>query len=103
MFIHLVAVEPSEHIAPDTEQQGTPDEVSETPVTVSESEVPTPVPVVTPAPARVESDAHREWVRARDTFIAQHTQHDKFRQLSPEQRQILIATIGEEPPYEEEG
>lgn len=94
--MHLVAVEPAEHVATDTEQQNTQD-------VVSEPEVPAPAPVVTPAPARVESDAHREWVRARDTFIAQHTSHSNFRELSPEQRQILIATIGEEPPYTEEG
>lgn len=104
MFMHLVAIEPAEQVAPDTEQQNAQEAVPETPTPVPEPEEVTPTPAVpTPAPARVESDAHREWVRARDTFIAQHTQHDEFRQLSPEQRQILFATIGEEPPYSEEG
>ena len=98
MFMHLVAIEPAEHVATDTEPQDAPDVVTETPTTVSEPEEVAPTPVV-PAPARVESDAHRAWVRARDTFIAQHTQHDELRQLSPEQRQILFATIGDEPPY----
>ena len=104
MFMHLVAIEPAEQVATETEQQDTPTVVSQTPAQVPEPEEVTPTPAVpTPAPVRVESDAHREWVRARDTFIAQHTEHDEFRQLSPEQRQILIATIGEEPPYEGEG
>ena len=104
MFMHLVAIEPAEQVAPDTEQQDTPNTVSQVPAPAPEPEEVTPTPAVpTPTPVRVESDAHREWARARDTFIAQHTQHDEFRQLSPEQRQILIATIGEEPPYAEEG
>lgn len=102
MFMHLVAIEPAEHVATDTEPQDAPDVVTETPTTVSEPTEFAPAPVV-PAPARVESDAHREWARARDTFIAQHTSHSELRELSPEQRQILFATIGEEPPYSEEG
>lgn len=103
MFMHLVAIEPAEQVAPDTEQQNTQEMVPETPAPAPEPEVVTPTPVVAPTPARVESDAHREWTRARDTFIAQHTDYSEFRELSPEQRQILIATIGEEPPYAEEG
>ena len=100
MFMHLVAIEPAEHVAPDTELQDTPNTVSEVPAPVPEPEAVTPAPAVsTPAPARVESDAHREWARARDTFIAQHTSHSELRELSPEQRQILFATIGDEPPY----
>lgn len=100
MFMHLVAIEPAEHVATDTELQDTPNTVSEVPAPVPEPEAVTPAPAVsTPAPARVESDAHREWARARDTFIAQHTSHSELRELSPEQRQILFATIGDEPPY----
>lgn len=100
MFMHLVAIEPAEHVATDTEPQDAPDVVTETPTAVSEPAEFAPAPAVpTPAPARVESDAHREWVRARDVFIAQHTDHSELRELSPEQRQILFATIGEEPPY----
>lgn len=107
MFMHLVAVEPAEHVAPDTEQQDTQDVVSEVPTVPAEpvdlaSQIPE-TPTTTPAPARVESDAHREWVRARDVFIAQHTDHSELRELSPEQRQILFATIGEEPPFSQEG
>ena len=103
MFMHLVAIEPAEHVATDTEQQDTPDVVSEVPAVPAEpvdlaSQIPE-TPTTAPAPARVESDAHREWVRARDVFIAQHTDHSELRELSPEQRQILFATIGEEPPY----
>lgn len=104
MFMHLVAIEPAEHVATDTEQQDTPNTVSQVSAPAPEPEEVTPTPAVpTPAPARVESDAHREWVRARDTFIAQHTSHSELRELSPEQRQILFATIGDEPPYSEEG
>lgn len=107
MFMHLVAIEPAEHVATDTEQQDTPDVVSEVPAVPAEpvdlaSQIPE-TPTTVSAPARVESDAHREWVRARDTFIAQHTDHSELRELSPEQRQILFATIGEEPPYSQEG
>lgn len=106
MFMHLVAIEPAEHVATDTEPQDAPDVASEVPAVPAEPvdlasqipETPTTAPVV-PAPARVESDAHREWTRARDTFIAQHTSHSELRELSPEQRQILFATIGDEPPY----
>ena len=103
MFMHLVAIEPAEHVATDTEPQDTPDVVSEVPAVPAEpvdlaSQIPE-TPTTTPSPARVESDAHREWARARDTFIAQHTSHSKLRELSPEQRQILFATIGDEPPY----
>ena len=104
MFMHLVAVEPAEQVAPDTKQQDTQDVVAETLAAMSEPEEVTPTPVApTPAPARVESGAHREWVRARDVFIAQHTDHSELRELSPEQRQILFATIGEEPPFSQEG
>lgn len=107
MFMHLVAVEPAEHVAPDTEQQDTQDVVAEVPAVPAEpvdlaSQIPE-TPTTVPAPARVESDAHREWVRARDVFIAQHTDHSELRELSPEQRQILFATIGEEPPFSQEG
>lgn len=107
MFMHLVAIEPAEHVVPDTEPQDTPDVVSEVPAVPAEpvdlaSQIPE-TPTTAPAPARVESDAHREWARARDTFIAQHTSHSELRELSPEQRQILFATIGDEPPYSEEG
>lgn len=107
MFMHLVAIEPAEHVATDTEPQDTPDVESEVPAVPAEpvdlaSQIPE-TPTTTPSPARVESDAHREWARARDTFIAQHTSHSELRELSPEQRQILFATIGEEPPYSEEG
>lgn len=107
MFMHLVAIEPAEHVALDTEQPYTPDTVSEVPAVPAEpvdlaSQIPE-TPTTTPAPARVESDAHREWARARDIFIAQHTDRSELRELSPEQRQILFATIGEEPPYSEEG
>lgn len=105
MFMHLVAIEPAEHVATDTEPQDTPDVVSEVPAEPVDlaSQIPE-TPTTTPAvpasiPVRVESDAHREWVRARDTFIAQHTDHSELRELSPEQRQILFATIGDEPPY----
>ena len=107
MFMHLVAIEPAEHVATDTEPQDTPDVESEVPAVPAEpvdlaSQIPE-TPTTTPSPARVESDAHREWARARDTFIAQYTSHSELRELSPEQRQILFATIGEEPPYSEEG
>jgi len=103
MFMHLVAIEPAEHVAPDTEQPDTPDTVSEVPVVPAEpvglaSQIPE-TPVAPVAVSRIESDAHREWARARDTFIAQHTSHSELRELSPEQRQILFATIGDEPPY----
>ena len=98
MVMHLVAIEPAEHVATDTEPQDTPDVVTETPTTVSEPAEFAPAPVV-PAPARVESDAHREWARARDAFIAEHTPYSELRELSPDQRQILFATIGDEPPY----
>lgn len=108
MFMHLVAIEPAEHVATDTEPQDTPDVVSDVPAVPAEPvdsvsqipETPTTAPAVPASiPVRVESDAHREWTRARDTFIAQHTSHSELRELSPEQRQILFATIGDEPPY----
>lgn len=107
MFMHLVAIEPAEQVVPDTEPQDTPDVVSNVPAVPAEpvdsvSQIPE-TPTTAPSPARVESDAHREWARARDTFIAQHTSHSELRELSPEQRQILFATIGDEPPYSEEG
>ena len=106
MFMHLVAIEPAEQVVPDTEPQDTPDVVSDVPAVPAEPvdlasqipETPTTAPAV-PAPAPVESDEHRAWARARDTFIAQHTSHSELRELSPEQRQILFATIGDEPPY----
>lgn len=107
MFMHLVAIEPSEQVTPDTESQDTLDTVSEVltvPVEPADlaSQIPE-TPATTPTPAPVESDEHREWARARDTFIAQHTSHSELRELSPEQRQILFATVGEEPPFSEEG
>lgn len=112
MFMHLVAIEPAEQVVPDTEPQDTPDVVSDVPAVPAEPvdsvsqipETPTTAPAVPASiPVRVESDEHREWVRARDIFIAQHTDRSELRELSPEQRQILFATIGEEPPYSEEG
>lgn len=104
MFMHLVAIEPAEHVATDTEPQDAPDVVSAVPAEPIDLASQTPeTPTTVSAPARVESDAHREWARARDVFIAQHTDHSELRELSPEQRQILFATIGDEPPYSEEG
>ena len=107
MFMHLVAIEPAEHVATDTEPQDTPDVASEVPAVPAEpvdSASQTPeTPVAPVAVSHIESDAHRAWVRARDTFIAEHTPYDELRELSPEQRQILFATIGDEPPYSEEG
>lgn len=110
MFMHLVAIEPAEHVATDTEPQDTPDVVSEVPAVPAEpvdlaSQIPEAPAHAVPAsiPVRTESDEHRTWVIARDTFIAEHTPYSELRELSPEQRQILFATIGEEPPYTEEG
>lgn len=107
MFMHLVAIEPAEHVATDTKQQDTPDVVSEVTAVPAEpvdlaSQIPE-TPTIVAAPARVESDVHREWARARDAFIAEHTTYSELRELSSEQRQILFATIGDEPPYSEEG
>ena len=107
MFMHLVAIEPSEQVTPDMEPQDTPDAVSEVPVVPAEpADLASQVPethATAPTPTPVESDEHREWARARDTFIAQHTSHSELRELSPEQRQILFASIGEEPSFSQEG
>lgn len=101
MFMHLVAIEPAEAVEIEATPPAAVAPAEPTPVTEDNTQSAPEVPVPTPAP--VESDEHREWARARDTFIAQHTSHSELRELSPEQRQILFATVGEEPPFSQEG
>ena len=100
MFMHLVAIEPAEAL----EIEVTPPAETAPPTeTTPAAEDTTQVVQEVPVPAPVESDEHRAWARARDTFIAQHTSHSELRELSPEQRQILFASIGEEPSFSQEG
>lgn len=46
MFMHLVAIEPAEQVAPDTEQQDTPNTVSQVSAPAPEPEEVTPTPAV---------------------------------------------------------
>lgn len=102
MFMHLVAIEPAEALEIEVTPPAETAPPTET-TPAAEDTTPSVPDVPVPVSAPVESDEHREWARARDTFIAQHTSHSELRELSPEQRQILFASIGEEPPFSEEG
>ena len=80
MFQHLVAV-----VSPDTPK---PEVASAQPTQ----------PVLAPTgPAKpVESDAHKRWVQAKTQFQNQFSQGQE---ATGNLREIMIATIGEEPPF----
>lgn len=102
MFMHLVAIEPAEALEIEVTPLAETAPPTET-TPAAEDTTPSVLDVPVPVSAPVESDEHRAWARARDTFIAQHTSHSELRELSPEQRQILFASIGEEPSFSQEG
>lgn len=71
MFQHLVAV-----VSPDTPKP--------------------PVQAPTQPAGPVESDAHKRWVQAKTQFQNQFSQGQE---ATGNLREIMIATIGEEPPF----
>ena len=79
MFQHLVAV-----VSPDTPKP----EVAQAPAQ--------PVQVPTQPAGPVESDAHKRWVQAKTQFQNQFSQGQE---ATGNLREIMIATIGEEPPF----
>lgn len=55
-------------------------------------------PVQTPTePTRVESQAHKDWVAAKKSFMDNYT---NGQEPSADMKVIMIASIGEEPPFE---
>lgn len=81
MFQHLVAV-----VSPDTPKP----EVAQAPQPVQ------PVQAPTQPAGPVESDAHKRWVQAKTQFQNQFSQGQE---ATGNLREIMIATIGEEPPF----
>lgn len=81
MFQHLVAV-----VSPDTPKP----EVTQAPQPAQ------PVQAPTQPTGPVESDAHKRWVQAKTQFQNQFSQGQE---ASGNLREIMIATIGEEPPF----
>lgn len=79
MFQHLVAV-----VSPDTPKP----EVAQAPTQ--------PVQAPTQPTGPVESDAHKRWVQAKTQFQNQFSQGQE---ATGNLREIMIATIGEEPPF----
>lgn len=80
MFQHLVAV-----VSPDTPK---PEVVPAQPAQ--------PVQAPTQPAGPVESDAHKRWVQAKTQFQNQFSQGQE---ATGNLREIMIATIGEEPPF----
>lgn len=81
MFQHLVAV-----VSPDTPKP----EVAQAPQPAQSVQTPT-------GPAKpVESGAHKRWVQAKTQFQNQFSQGQE---ATGNLREIMIATIGEEPPF----
>lgn len=79
MFQHLVAV-----VSPDTPKP----EVAQAPAQ--------PAQASTQPAGPVESDAHKRWVQAKTQFQNQFSQGQE---ATGNLREIMIATIGEEPPF----
>lgn len=55
-----------------------------------------PKPIL-PQRVAVESRAHKEWVQKKNEFINRHTQG---REPEGDVLKIMLASIGEEPPFE---
>ena len=81
MFQHLVAVVSSDTPKPEVAQAPQPAQ-------------PVQPPVQPTGP--VESDAHKRWVQAKTQFQNQFSQGQE---ATGNLREIMIATIGEEPPF----
>lgn len=64
------------------------------PIDIGPIEIPEPVQ---PKRVAVESRAHKEWVQKKNEFISRHTQG---REPEGDVLKIMIASIGEEPPFE---
>lgn len=64
------------------------------PIDIEPIEVPAPVK---PRRVAVESRAHKEWVEKKNEFINRHTQG---REPEGDVLKIMLASIGEEPPFE---
>lgn len=56
-----------------------------------------PAPILLPQRVAVESRVHKEWVQKKNEFINRHTQG---REPEGDVLKIMIASIGEEPPFE---
>lgn len=54
-------------------------------------------PPAKPQRVAVESRAHKEWVQKKNEFINRHTQG---REPEGDVLKIMLASIGEEPPFE---
>jgi hypothetical protein len=55
-------------------------------------------PVHAPAePTKVESQAHKDWVAAKKAFMDNYT---NGQEPNADMKAIMIASIGEEPPFE---
>ena len=80
MFQHLVAV-----VSPDTPKP----EVAQAQAPAQPAQ---PVQAPTGPAKPVESDAHKRWVQA-------ETQFSQGQEATGNLREIMIATIGEEPPF----
>lgn len=64
------------------------------PIDIEPIEPPKPI---LPQRVAVESRAHKEWVQKKNEFINRHTQG---REPEGDVLKIMIASIGEEPPFE---
>lgn len=64
------------------------------PIDIEPIEPPKPI---LPKRVAVESRAHKEWVEKKNEFINRHTQG---REPEGDVLKIMIASIGEEPPFE---
>lgn len=64
------------------------------PVDIEPIELPKPM---LPQRVAVESRAHKEWVQKKNEFINRHTQG---REPEGDVLKIMLASIGEEPPFE---
>lgn len=82
MFQHLVAV-----VSPDTPKPEVPQAPAQPAQPVQES---------TGSAQPVESDAHKRWVHAKTQF---QNQFANGQEATGNLREIMIATIGEEPPF----
>lgn len=80
MFQHLVAV-----VSPDTPKPE-----------VAPAQPAQPVQAPTQPTGPVESDAHKRWVQAKTQF---QNQFSNGQEATGNLREIMIATIGEEPPF----
>ena len=64
------------------------------PIDIEQIEPPKPI---LPKRVPVESRAHKEWVEKKNEFINRHTQG---REPEGDVLKIMLASIGEEPPFE---